>query len=660
DHLFFVVGYRTTSPMTSLAQSTTGVDGTGNAIGIPNYATRAEERKDIKLDWQINTDNRVFWQYNKTESKRRNIDYPTSFGYASSTVESLSAQNDTFSYVTFGYLGQISSSLLLSARFNQKKETLGGPGSGGQGGTAITWIDAQSGTLYDNGFFGEDGDSRPIRTANVDATWFVDGMGSHEIKAGIQLFESKHNAANSQTPTNQFIYFNGFVDPTNASYAIANRNLVVGDTSGLTYLDVWVPTFGATTKNNINGYYINDKWKVNQNWAFNLGLRYDTYKSQNDLGANNFNVSDWSPRLAATWDIFGNNEWVTSYNYSVYVGQVIQGATDGSSVVGNPSEYKYSYLGGNPLLRSSWSNTPYQVYDPNLYRQDFLTDPNLKMPRMVEHLASVKHDDGKGTTWSLSFSKRTWDHLVDDFYGAMDVATGQPVISNLNDSKLKRDYWSVEGVYQHRVNPNFQYGFNVTVSELKGNYEGGQVGTNGQINNYGSTNIPMDRIAPYGFLAADQPIQFIGNMTYTLPLGPGQMTLSGLQYYNGGAPYSLTVTSPSLAAGGYATTFTNYVAGRGTQRFPDTYHTDVQVAYDFPIFRKLKAFARLNITNFFNHQLLATWNTSGRTVTTGLPASYPTNYVLPFTPAGSSFGKPTSAGNYLTARTLNFAMGIRF
>ena len=126
DHLFFVVGYRTTSPQTSTPQSTTGLDGTGNPIGIPNAATRSEERKDIKLDWQINENNRVFWQYNKTDSKRRNIDYPTMFGYGSTTVDTLSSQNDTFSYVTFGYLGQISSNLLLSARFNQKKETLGG------------------------------------------------------------------------------------------------------------------------------------------------------------------------------------------------------------------------------------------------------------------------------------------------------------------------------------------------------------------------------------------------------------------------------------------------------------------------------------------------------------------------------------------------------
>ncbi|WLT31934.1 TonB-dependent receptor [Geothrix sp. PMB-07] len=670
DRIFFVVGYRTTSPMTSTPNATTGVDGAGDGINKSFFATRVEERKDIKLDWQISTDHKVFWQYNKTESKRKNVDYATTFAGGSSGTEVLSSQNDTFSYVTFGYLGQITPSLYLNARFNHKKESLGGPGSGGQGGKAIPWIDTQSGTMFDNGFFGSDSDSRPIRTANIDATYFLEAAGSHEIKVGAQLFESQHNAANSQSPTNTFIYFNGFVDPNNHSTAISNRALTPNDTTGgQTFLDVWVPVFGATTKNRIDGYFINDKWKVNKNWAFNLGLRLDTFKSQNDLGVNNFDFKDLSPRLSATYDIYGDNRWVVSYNYSVYVGQVVQGATDSSSVVGNPAEYKYAYLGGDPLLRASWSNTPFFASDPSLFRPYFKTDPNLKTPRMREHIASLRHDDLEGTVWSIAFSKRKWDRFVDDFYTAGDPVSGQATITNKNDPTLTRDYWSVETTYQRVLNSSFSYGFNLTFSSLKGNFEGGQAGASAQTNNYGPTNIPSERLNPYGVLAADQPIQFIGNMTYKTALGKGHFSLSALQFYTSGAPYSKTVTSPSLAnpAGApsyYSGTFTNYTDGRGTFHFPETYRTDVQISYDYPVYNKLSAFARLNITNFFNTQELLNWNTTGGTYTltqaTAANSSYATNYTLPFKAGSSSFGKATSSSNYIAARALNLAVGFRF
>lgn len=653
DHLFFVVGYRTTSPSTAVPGTTTSPDWGG--VGF--VRTVSEERKDLKIDWQINNSHKVFWQYNKTVAQSLSRDYPALFGYGSTSLETLSDQADNFQYVTFGYLGQLTNSLLLDIRMNQKKETLGGSAgaSGGKGGkNTPMWIDASgSFDVFDNGFFSNDGDSRPIRTANASLTWFVDAAGSHEIKTGIQLYESKRASANAQTPSNYEIYFNGFnVDKAHGgTSAASNRHMDIGDNDH-SYLEYWEPIFGAITKNTITGLYINDKWKVNGNWAFNLGLRYDKFVSKDDLGRDNFSIDGLSPRLSAIWDIKGDASQVLSANYSIYQGQVIQGATDASSPAGNPIQHDYSYLGGNPLKadgtlnRAAFANTEFFLDDP--FRQRNVTiDPNLKPPQMTEMAVNYATRDEKGATWTIGFTRRVWDHSVDDFKTVDGTGTLKTVIKN--DPGIKRNYIGLELTWQTKVNEHFSYGGNLTLSRLRGNYEGGQVGTTEQKNNYGP-NGPIDsRIAPMGNLAADRPIAVVGNATYTQPLGRGSLNFGFLGIFNSGAPYSLAGANANPGVGaGYATTYTRFFGERGAERFPNNYRLDLQVSYDVKVWKTLDFFIRGNITNLFNTQMITTWNTSGTTSSTG-------TYVF-----GSSFGRPTSSTNYLTARTINIAGGFKF
>ncbi len=649
DRLFFLVGYRTTSPQTSTPGTTSSAD----FGGVPYATTRTEDRKDIKVDWQINADHKVFWQWNKTLTQRTNIDYPAFFGYGSTSLATLSAQADLFQYITFGYQGQLSNTMYLDVRLNHKKETLGSSAgqSGGQGPkNVVSWIDLYTFDVFDNGFFANDGDSRPIRTANASLTWFVDGAGQHEIKAGIQLFESQRNSANAQTPSNYFIYFLGFDTP--GSSAVSNRVLVPNDRNS-TFLEWWEPVNGATTKNRVDGIYVNDKWKLDKHWSFNLGLRYDRFISKDDLGRENFSFTDLSPRLAAIWDIGGNNRSVLSANYGIYVGQIIQGATDASSPAGNPIWRQYEYIGGpavnadGSLNRSAFAANPFFVDDPFLQRLTTI-DPGVKSPRMTEISFEYRHNDGAGTTWSANLVRRKWDRFVDDFK-QNDPDTGNTYTTIKNDPSVNRDYIGLELQYQRRMTESFSYGVNATISSLRGNYEGGQVGTTEQRNNFGANGIPVNFLGPNGFLAADRPLTIIGNANYRLTLGKGAMNLGTLVYFNSGAPYSLTGGSTPSNLDGYNSTYTKFFGDRGSQRFPSTHQVDIQVGYDIPLWKMVNFFARLNVTNVFNHQILQSWNTTGTTSpTTG-------NWV-----AGSSYGRPTSAGNYITARTINLAGGFRF
>jgi outer membrane receptor for ferrienterochelin and colicin len=664
DKLFFVVGYRAQAPFARSASAQT----TAPAIyggAQPYNATTTDDRKDIKLDWQITPNYRVFAQYNKTEIDQTGRDYPTAFFNGSTSLATLSNQPNTFSYRAFGFQGQLSDNILLNLHYGKKEETLGGPGGGGQGGATVpTMVDLVSGYVFDNGFFGADPDSRPIENASASVVWFLQGAGEHELKFGVDWYRSSHKAANSQSPTNEIINFDGFTnvdgngDPLNGDTSLANRNFDANS-----FLQVFIPYTG-TARNTIWSAYLNDKWKLNGRWSFNLGIRADKNISKSDVQATNYDVTAYSPRLAAIWDIHGDSSWVLQASYGVYTGQVIQGATDNASTVGNPAEYDYAYVSGPGNLRSSYSNTPSFVLDAGLYRHSNLIDPNLKMPEMQEVSIGLKHADAANGQWSLTLNKRVWKNFVDDF---KDVQPN-PVDANdttltiyKNDPSIKRDYLGLEFQYQNQITPAFSLGGNLTLSQLTGNYEGGQVGATEQWNNFGPEGAYPGQPTPFqlghtmGPLTADAPLRIRAFSNYTRRLGPGRFNAGAIFQFTSGAPYNKTATSTNLtpqlkSIGG--SSYTEYFADRGAFRFADTYRTDLQLAYDMPVWRKLTWFLSVNLQNVFNHQQLATWNTSAKV---GTVPPYVGQYI-----PGASYGQPTSSGNYIAGRTLTFSTGVKF
>lgn len=652
DHLFFALAYRVATPPRTIPGTTTS----GDFGGVGFIRTDSEERKDAKVDWQINTNHRISFQYNKALRTNINLDYPTIFGLTSTSIASLSSQSDEYTYTTVNYLGAFSSSLLLDVRYSEKKETLGGPAgpSGGQGPkNAPLWLDLTTGDVFDNGFFDNSGDSRPVKTLNVALTQFFEANGSHELKIGLQTFESSNAAANAQTPSNYIIYFAGFNTPGNS--AVSNRTLVPHDGSS-SYLEYWKAYFGAVAKTKEQSLFFNDKWKVNDRLSFNLGLRFDRHEAIDDLGNSNFKFSQMSPRLAAIYDVDGHGHSVFNLQYGEYLGLVTTGTTGAATPAGTPGQYDYVYLGGNPLKAdgsvnlAAFASTPFFVNDTALLRTTSV-DPNLKAPRMREVAVQYSHSDGK-TFWSVNASKRTWDNFVDDFQ-TYDPGRDLILTRIANDATLKRDYWGIEVVWQRQHNEHLSYGFNATLAETKGNYEGGQVGTTDQLNNFGPGNpIPREQLAPSGFLSSDVPLTIIANATYRTPFGRGNLNFGALWNFASGAPYSLagakTPTPAALQDQGYAPNYNRFFGDRGSQRFPDFHRLDLQIGYDFPLFKKVALFGRLNIQNVFNHQLLITWNTAGTTSATGRWT------------AGSNYGRPTSAANYIQARNLNFAFGLRF
>ncbi|MCL1908198.1 MAG: TonB-dependent receptor [Holophagaceae bacterium] len=678
DHLFFSAGYRIATPIVMNVNYTGAPAEYGGGQQYYSYST--DERYDFKLDWQLSMNHRFFGLYNNTTRDSYNLNYN---GTRGTSLATLSNQPNEYGQLSFGYVGMLASNFVLKANYGSKHEILGGPGGGGVGGKDVhRMIDLGTGYIFDNGLFGEDPDDRPVDNATVSGNWFLDSpFGSHDLKFGFDWFQSASIADNAQCPSDHFVYFNGFINPVAThGTGLENRNFEGG------YILHWDKFVGAKATNTVLSYYINDKVKFNEKFSANIGLRIDDFDSKNDLKSRNFGITAFSPRITGIYDVYGDGKWVFEAGYNEYAGQIMQGATDNASIVANPATYEYDYVSGPGNLRSSYSNIPFAVYNPELYRHSNLIDPDMKPPTMTEVSASIRFSDGKAGYYSLSFSNRKWKNFVATWRSPQPnpVDEDDLLLSRIaNDDALTRDYNGLEFQWEKQFNREFSFGGNITLSETKGNFEGGQTGSSGPLRNWGpygeypaelnnGIHQPTEQqIAPYGYLSSDRPIVIRTWANYQKQVfGNGNLNLGMYAEYISGAPYSHSASAAmGNSAGGYfadrlyGSSYTRYFSDRGAFRFNSQYNASLQVGYDHVLYKRVKIFGHANITNIFNHQMLISWNTAGTSVYNAGGGVYQTDTLnrpdARFLP-GDSYGKPTSSNNYLGARNVRLVMGLKF
>ena len=192
--------------------------------------------------------------------------------------------------------------------------------------------------------------------------------------------------------------------------------------------------------------FINDKWRLNNNWSFNIGVRYD--KNHGEDAAGNLVADDAQGQPAPRRDVrpFGDGEWQFNASYGKYVTAIANSnniATAGAQA-GTPSILVYLYDGPdiNPdpdaptLLTQSeaiaqafaWFNSLTQAEQNELLVQATIPGFGIKIPHS---LASPSADE-----WTLGFTKLLGtagqvrvDYInrkFHDFYvSRIDATTGQ-------------------------------------------------------------------------------------------------------------------------------------------------------------------------------------------------------------------------------------------
>ena len=127
---------------------------------------------------------------------------------------------------------------------------------------------------YDgNGFFSDDFNVK-VRLQSSDPgiqmCVYRHRTGSHQTDFGIDYYEGIRRARNEQSPTNLI-------------FEAAGVNLI---TRSAIPTSIWVyESTAGQAKNYSYGLYVNDKWSLDQHWNFQIGVRWDKYKAENESGA---------------------------------------------------------------------------------------------------------------------------------------------------------------------------------------------------------------------------------------------------------------------------------------------------------------------------------------------------------------------------------------
>ena len=639
DRLWYFASFQI--PSTSF-QSATNPGPLGGG-GIPFDRTFKADKSwySAKLTWAINSDHSLIFQATGDPALINRINYgSTTF------LDTTTRQRQGGNFTSLTYRGVLSQNLTLEGKFAKQTSEIVVSGEGG--GTKNAFYDQTGGyRQYENGPF-EGYVKRPRVQGNVSVTWFPQWMGSHEVRAGIDY--QKTNSKNKfGSIGNQDVYFSGFTGnvATPGGPFGYNYNMVPGDD----YLEIFTPLLESSTENKYTALYVNDRWAVNNQWAINIGLRRESIKGNNDIGLTIWDYNTFAPRLGLTFDPAGDGTTTFGVTFGRYFQSPFQDGLDNQNRLAQGLD-DYSYVAGDPHLRSSFGATPFNsnrpTNDPGLR---FASD--VKGPHTDETTVVYKHAASSRLSFQvIGVYKEFKDPLITTVY--YEPTTNIRVRLLQNGSNAKRHY---AGLLMSSEYHGEKYTFlgNATISRLYGTID--------QSSETGSYNVlTTGTYAPSyntnnagGLLSADRTlvVKLFGTRKFTWDKFYWD---HGFRFqFTSGAPYQLAYNRRDAAAPTYVTNpfdrNLSVIFGgvRNTNRFNDNYNVDYSTTFGFDFTKRYKVFLRADINNVFNHQQQVTWNTT-------VVYNNTTGTIAP----GALYGRPTGIGNYVTARTLLFSMGLKF
>jgi hypothetical protein len=177
------------------------------------------------------------------------------------------------------------------------------------------------------------------------------------------------------------------------------------------------------------GFYLQDSWRLNSRLTFNLGLRFDRYRTflpeQVGPPAGRFNptqltfpeISDVKtfnhavPRIGMVYDLTGAGRTVIKANYALYAWN--PGANGlGFDVNNNPADwyrrYRWTDLDGNGLYNAGEEGV---IIDQRGGAANAFLDPNIKNTRTDEISAWLEHELIPGLAVQGGYVYRTIDNF---------------------------------------------------------------------------------------------------------------------------------------------------------------------------------------------------------------------------------------------------------
>ena len=500
-------------------------------------------------------------------------------------------------------------------------------------------------------------------------------FGTHNIVLGYDDWVEQRNSNNYQSPTD-FRYdvrSKAPVQQPDGSVQISLKGDPNGNGDRFLYFPVAFASLGSNLKT--NSVFFNDKWDLNKNFSFNLGVRYDKNDAKDSAGNPVSKDSAVSPRLGAIYDVFGNGRLRLDANYGTYVGRLAETVAGQGSGAGNPSVIRFAYAGPDTGYLDSRValQQAFQWFLDNGFTNRAIISQNIpgfntkllqsgiKSPNAKEVTLGAASQIGKG------YIRADYIHRdFKDFYAQFNTlaigtvinpATGSPSDLNLigNSSVPTRKYWAAEFAGQYQLPAGFGVGGNYTYSKLRGNVEGETSG--GGPVTFANSTVAYSQFqgfaqnAPVGYLQADERNKARLWASSDIGTRIGHFNIGVIERFDSGSPFSAAQSIPVTAAmlcsnGATNTTCTNgptgttgnpiypdgsvrnptaqyanrptsvtyFFSDRGQFRWDDILATDVALNYELPI-RNFGFFAKGEVRNAFNHKAVLSGSTTVNTNT---------------------------------------------
>ncbi|HEX6976016.1 MAG TPA: TonB-dependent receptor, partial [Vicinamibacterales bacterium] len=415
----------------------------------------------------------------------------------------------------------------------------------------------------------------------ASTTYFLNAMGSHTVKAGINFDWAEFNSFNNATGTDvdQSLCATQYGQPAGAVCGAIQYNTGGSVTNpGNPYL-LYVSTINPAekTKSDLQAYYVQDEWHPVTPLTLRLGLRYEQVGFDTP-GTSAPSMDMLQPRIGVAYDVFNNARTVVHG----FWGQVMDdnGLTLSSFL---------STLGTVTSI-FGWNGTGWEFIQPSGGASGNTYDPSLKPTYGVETDLGFTQRIWTNTSLDLTAVWRDTKDIFEDSCREVDCETGVFWLTNSpagRSDALKAKYQGYIAKVETRPYSWLSGLLSYTYSKSQGSVEYTQ--------NAGSDFdvYPDHFVNRYGYMSDDARNRVKASGFVRAPFG----TTLGIDYsWRSGAAYSVTAATPPNAAYG-----TLYVEPRGSRRTPSLQQLDMQVMHELT-FGRVKAGLVASVFNVFNSE----------------------------------------------------------